>query len=269
MRIAILPGPEEVAARAAHVLVELVALLPAAVLALPTGRTPQKLYAELVRRQRSGELDLGSVTVFQLDEFLGLGADDPRSFRAALRRELLDAVNLRPDQLVALDGASADPAAECERYEQRIHAAGGIDLVVLGVGADGHIGFNEPGSSLGSRTRLKTLTRETRRANLAAFARQEDVPRVALTMGVGTILAARRCLLLATGAPKAAIIARAIEGPITAQVTASALQLHPRVTVLLDEAAAAELERADYYRETEAAQQSFEAKGFPSGGDRD
>ncbi len=257
MRIIIEPDPEQAARRAARMVALRVRNGPALVLALPTGNTPLPMYAELVRQQRERGLDFSRVAVFGLDEYVGIAPDDPRSLRACLWRHFLAQVNVQPDRCQGLDGSARDLEGECAAYEARIVAAGGLDLVVLGIGVDGHIGFNEPGSSLGSRTRIKTLTAETARANAGGFADPAQVPRLALTIGVGTILDARRCLLLATGSAKAAIIQRAVEGPVSAQITASALQLHPDARVVLDEAAAARLERADYYRETEALQSAL------------
>jgi len=157
-------------------------------------------------------------------------------------------VNVSRDRVHIPDGLAADIPASCRRYEDDIRKAGGIDVQILGIGVDGHIGFNEPSSSLGSRTRIKTLTRQTRRENAAEFGGEDRVPFHVLTMGVGTILDSRMILLLAFGAKRAPIVARAIEGPVTALVPASALQLHPRTVFLLDEAAAGELSKADYYR---------------------
>ena len=257
MRIIIEDGAEQAARRAAQLVEDLLRGGPARVLALPTGATPLPMYERLVEARRERGLDFSRATIFGLDEYVGLAADDPHTMREQLRARLLDPVGLPAAQLHTLDGSAHDLGEACARYEAQIVQAGGLDLVVLGIGDDGHIGFNEPGSSLGSRTRLKTLTRETQRANASSFARPEDVPRLALTIGVGTILEARCCLLLATGEAKAAIVARAVEGPVTAQVTASALQFHPDAHIVLDAAAAGRLERADYYREVEALQASL------------
>lgn len=256
MRIVIEASPEAAARRAAARVAALVRERPSCVLALPAGATPQAMYAELARLHREEGLDFGHATTFNLDEYLGLAGDDPRSFRARIREDFLDAVNVAHAN--ALDGATDDPARECARYEAAIAGAGGLDLAILGIGSDGHIGFNEPGSSLGSRTRVKTLTAETARANAAHFPSSEAVPRVALTMGVGTIRDAHACLLVATGAAKAEAVQATVEGPVTAQVTASALQLHPTVDVIVDEDAAAKLERLDYYKEMESAQTTLE-----------
>jgi glucosamine-6-phosphate deaminase len=176
-----------------------------------------------------------------------------------MQQHLFDHVNIDHRNTHVPDGRALDFESHCEQYERRIREEGGIDLQVLGIGSDGHIAFNEPGSSLGSRTRLKTLTEETVRDNARFFGGMEHVPRLAITMGVGTILESRRCLLLATGEHKAAAIRATVEGPVTAQVTASALQLHRDVVVVLDEAAAASLERRDYYRQVEAAQKLLQA----------
>lgn len=260
MRVIIEADAAAVARRAAALVAKLLRARPKAVLAMPTGQTPLGLYRELLRLHRDEGLDFAAASCFQLDEYYGLPADDPRSFRRYLRDELLDHLNLSPRRVHALDGSAADPARECARYEHAIESAGGLDLAVLGIGADGHIGFNEPGSSLGSRTRLKTLTEQTARDAVAAAPHGGELPRLALTMGVGTILGARCCLLLATGAAKADPVRLAVEGPITSQVTASALQLHADAYVMLDEAAASSLVRADYYREAEAAQHPFDGR---------
>lgn len=258
MRI-VIEGDEAAAAlRAAQFIAELVRCKPAALLALPAGQTPERTYAELARMHREQSLSFAEIHVFNLDEWLGIPGDDPRSFAAQIRRSFLAGVDVRPERSHALDGTAADPAEECADYEERISELGGLDLAWLGIGADGHIGFNEPGSSLGSRTRLKTITAETVRANASGFGDEREVPRLALTMGVGTILSARRVLLLATGPSKADAVRAAVEGPVTAQVTASALQLHPDAIIVLDEAAARALERRSYYREVESLQRELE-----------
>jgi len=218
------------------------------VLGLPTGGTPLRLYGALVAGYRRGEVDFAEVHTFNLDEYLGLSPDHPQSYRHFMEENLFSQVNLRPEKVHFLSGLPADIEAECEHYERAIKELGGIALQILGIGRDGHIGFNEPTSSLASRTRDKTLTRETVEDNRRFFAREEDVPRWALTMGVGTILEAREVLLLATGRAKANAVAAMVEGPVTAMCTASALQMHPRVTVIVDEAAAAKLDRDEYYR---------------------
>jgi glucosamine-6-phosphate deaminase len=209
---------------------------------LPTGRTPVPLYRELVTLYRAHLVDFSMTTTFNLDEFVGMGSADPRSYRAFMQCHLFDHVNLSPRRIRFLDGLAGDTAAECARYERAIRYAGGIDLQILGLGANGHIGFNEPAARLTARTHRTTLTPATRRANAALFGnRPGDVPREALSMGMATILHARRIVLLATGAAKAAAVARALNGPITPRVPASFLQLHPAAEVWLDRAAAARL----------------------------
>jgi glucosamine-6-phosphate deaminase len=194
-------------------------------------------------------LSFARCLTFNLDEYIGLAPGDPNSYHHYMREQFFARVDLRPENTHLPDGMATDLAAECASYEAAIREAGGIDLQLLGLGADGHIGFNEPLSALLSRTREKALTPATLAQNAGAFGGDPTrVPRRAITMGVGTIMDARRCLLLATGAAKAEILARAVEGPITAMVTASALQLHPRCQVVVDEAAASRLQGVEYYR---------------------
>jgi glucosamine-6-phosphate deaminase len=231
---------------AAGALAGLVRRNPRAVLGLPTGSSPRPVYAELVRLHRAEGLDCSGLRSFNLDEFVGVPPEHPGSYHRYMAEQLFDHLNIPPEQIHLPDGMATDLRAACEGYEAAIREAGGIDLMLLGLGEDGHIGFNEPASSLSSRTRLKTLSEATA-ANQPGFAPGE-VPRHVLTMGVGTILEARRCLVLVYGARKAAAVAKMIEGPLSAMVPASALQLHPRVTVLLDEDAAALLSLRDYYR---------------------
>ena len=263
MEVIILPSAGEVAQLAARIIAGLVRDKPGAVLGLATGATPRPVYAELVRRHREEGLSFARATTFNLDELIGLPPDDPASYHHYMSEALFAHVDLPVAARHLPDGMapSDEIPGACERYEAAIRAAGGIDLQLLGLGADGHIGFNEPSSSLASRTRVKTLTEATRDAHRAAAPRSpgagpgggggagaRELPRHVITMGVATILEARRCLLLAYGARKAVAVARTVEGPVTAMVPASALQLHPRATVIVDEAAAAELALADYYR---------------------
>ena len=217
-------------------------------LGLATGSTPLVFYRELVTMHSRGEVDFAEVTTFNLDEYAGLSPDHPQSYAYFMRGQFFSRVNVAPSRIHIPDGLARDIPAHCEAYEAAIRNAGGIDLQLLGLGSDGHIGFNEPTSSLGSRTRLKTLTERTLRDNARFFASPSEVPRHVITMGVGTILDARRCVVLAFGAQKAAAVAAMVEGPITADVPASALQFHARCALLIDEAAAAQLKRADYYR---------------------
>ena len=246
MEIIVVPTAEIACQRAARIVARLLRGKPDAVLALPTGSTPRGIYAELVRQHRDEGLSFARASAFNLDEYVGIPADPPGAFRRALREALSLHVDLPPERAHAPDGAAADLPAACARYEAAIAAAGGLDLALLGLGTDGHIAFNEPTSSFGSRTRLKTLADETRAANQAAFG-ADPVPRHALTVGIATILDARRCLLVAFGAAKASAVEEMVEGPLAARVPASALQLHPHATVIVDEAAAEGLRLRRYY----------------------
>lgn len=260
MEVIILPDAEAVGARAARMVAALLQTKPAAVLGLATGDTQRPLYAELVRRHRAGELRFAAATTFNLDEFVGVAADQRGSFRRAMREQLFDHVDVDAARAHFPAAASVDDVPEvCARYEAAMRAAGGVDVQLLGIGTDGHIGFNEPTSSLQSRTRLKTLTAQTLAGARAAFA-PELPPRHVVTMGIATILDARRCLLLASGANKARAVAAMVEGPLTAMVPASALQLHPRTTVLVDAAAAAQLALAQYYCDVERGKPAWQRR---------
>ena len=186
---------------------------PRCVLGLATGNTPQGTYAELIRMHREEGLDFAQVVTFNLDEYVGLGPDHPQSYRRFMQQNLFDQVNLHPGNTHIPDGMACDFEAYCEQYERQIRDVGGVDLQILGIGTDGHIAFNEPGSSLGSRTRLKTLARETIRDNAKYFGGEDGVPHLAVTVGVGTILESRRCMLLAIGSSKAGPSARRSKGP--------------------------------------------------------
>jgi glucosamine-6-phosphate deaminase len=211
---------------------------PRLVLGLPTGRTPIPLYDALADRR----VDFSRATTFNLDEFLGVPATHPSSYRAFMQRHLFDHINLRPRRIQFLNGAARDVAAECARYERAIARAGGLDLLILGLGTNGHIGFNEPGSSLIATTHRTRLSDATRRANAALFGKRlHRVPREALSMGMATILHARRIVLLATGSSKARGVERTIKGPLTPRLPASFLQLHRDVEVWVDRAAASRL----------------------------
>ena len=259
MRIVIEKSADDVSQFAAARIAQLIRHNPACVLGLATGSTPLGTYQELIRLHREEELDFSKITTFNLDEYVGLSPDHPQSYRYFMQSSLFDHVNVRPEATHVPDGLARDLNAHCLHYEADIRAKGGIDLQLLGVGTDGHIAFNEPSSSLASRTRLKSLTSETVRDNARFFENESEVPRLALTMGVGTILESRQCLLLETGVNKAEAVQATIEGPVTAQITASALQLHADTILVIDEAAASRLERQDYYREVESAQRQLEA----------
>jgi glucosamine-6-phosphate deaminase len=242
--VVIVASPEAAGEVAADAIEALVARKPDAVLGFATGSTPLPAYAALARRR----LDLSRVRGFALDEYVGLPPGHPESYRAVITREVVEPLGLGPS-LVRVPGDDGGPLEGAgERYERDIVAAGGVDLQILGIGRTGHIGFNEPGSSFGSLTRVKTLTAQTRVDNARFFSSPDEVPTHCLTQGLGTILRARHLLLLAFGESKAPAIAAAVEGPLTASVPGSVVQLHPRVTVIVDEAAAAELQNADYYR---------------------
>ncbi len=221
---------------------------PSLVLGLATGRTMEEVYRLLVNAHREKKLDFSLCRTFNLDEYVGLPASDPHSYRYYMNERLFSRVNLDPRNTHLPNGLARDLDAECRDYEAKIARSGGIDLQVLGIGKAGHIGFNEPLSALRSRTRVKTLSPVTVEQNAEFFGGAAKVPRRAITMGVGTILDCRRCILLATGESKAGVIAKAVEGPITSMISATALQLHPRCTVVVDEEAASQLQAAEYYR---------------------
>jgi glucosamine-6-phosphate deaminase len=259
MRVIVSPDANSVGRRAAQFVSALLRRKPTCVLGLATGSTPLGLYRELIRLHKDEGLDFSRVVTFNLDEYVGLGPNHPQSYRHFMQENLFDHVNIDPRNTHVPDGRALDFEASCAQYEKLIREEGGVDLQVLGIGVDGHIAFNEPGSSLGSRTRLKSLTPETVRDNARFFGGESDVPKLAVTMGVGTILESKRCLLLACGPSKAQAIRDTIEGPVTAQVTASALQLHREVIAIVDEESGRMLARRDYYREIEEAQLQLEA----------
>lgn len=219
---------------------------PAAVLGVATGSTPLPVYRELAAGAGSGLL--GGLSAFALDEYVGLAPDDPRSYHHVIHSEVTLPLGLDPSRVHAPSGDPGTLSTAGARYEQAIAAAGGIDLQLLGIGVDGHLGFNEPGSSLASRTRVKTLTEQTRRDNARFFDSPDEVPMHCITQGLGTIREARHLVLLAFGARKAAVVAAAVEGAVSSFVPASVIQLHPHVTVVVDEAAASELRNVAYYR---------------------
>jgi glucosamine-6-phosphate deaminase len=244
MEVIIQPNPGAATSLAARLLGKTIREKPEAVLGLATGGTMEALYRELV----AAKLDWSGVTTFNLDEYVGLSPDHPQSYHHFMRENLFRHVNVPPGRINIPDGQAKSIPGECEAYEGKLFAVGGIDLQLLGIGTDGHIGFNEQTSSLASRTRIKTLTPQTRKDNARFFGSEAQVPHHVITMGIGTILESRHCVMLAFGAGKAKAIAGAVEGPVTAMNPASALQLHPQVTVFLDEAAAADLTLKDYYR---------------------
>jgi glucosamine-6-phosphate deaminase len=241
----------ELSREAARMIANAIRKKPDLRLGLATGDTQQEMYRELVRMHREEHLDFSRVITFNLDEYIGLPAGHPQSFRTVMHKSLFDHVNIAASQIHIPDGSPRDNFDEtCNRYEEEIRRAGGIDLQVVGIGKDGHIGFNEPTSSLASRTRPKTLTQQTIEDNRHNFPPGEEPPNAAITMGIGTILEARRILLLASGAAKAKAVALAVEGPLTASVSASALQMHRDVTILVDREAIENLHYKDYYRKS-------------------
>jgi glucosamine-6-phosphate deaminase len=249
MEVVILGSGRQAGRLAADAIEKLVRRKPDAVLGLATGSSPLPVYDELAARHQQG-LDFSRTTGFALDEYVGLAAGHPESYREVIRREFTNRVNIAPENVHGPDGTAEDIPAACAAYEQAIAAAGGVDLQILGVGTDGHIGFNEPGSSFASRTRIKSLIEQTRRDNARFFNSLAEVPHHVLTQGLGTIMAARHVILLATGAQKAKAVRDFVEGPVAAICPASILQFHPHATVLLDEAAASALKLADFYRHT-------------------
>ena len=250
MEVVILPSGREIAEFAASAVVRLVSEKPDAVLGLATGSSPLGVYAELIRRCEAGEVSFARARGFLLDEYVGLPTEHPQAYRSVIRHELEERVDFAPGAVTGPDGTADDIAGACSSYEEMIRAAGGVDLQLLGIGTDGHIGFNEPGSSLASRTRIKTLTEQTRADNARFFASPDEVPRHVVTQGLGTISDARHLVLLATGEAKADAVCAMVEGPVSALCPASVLQLHPHASVLVDDAAASRLRLAGYFRET-------------------
>ncbi|MFA6633568.1 MAG: glucosamine-6-phosphate deaminase [Kiritimatiellia bacterium] len=253
MDIILCPNAEEASLRAAALITNAVRARPATVLGLATGSTPLRLYQALIQACRDG-LDFSRVRTFNLDEYYGVAPDHPQSYRRFMNEHLFNHLNLSPANTRVPDGLARDVAAHCAAYEAEMRAAGGVDIQVLGIGSDGHIGFNEPGSSLASRTRLVALTPQTVSDNARFFATVDEVPRHAISMGIGTILEAKRCIMLGFGANKAKAVRAALEGGISQFTPASALQMHPDTTVFLDEAAAADLQLKEYYRWSAANQ---------------
>ncbi|GEK23179.1 glucosamine-6-phosphate deaminase [Cellulomonas xylanilytica] len=258
MEVVIAPGPE-LGRLAAAAVEQLVREQPDAVLGLATGSSPLAVYDELARRHAEHGLSFARVRAFMLDEYVGLAADHPERYRNVIEKEIASRVDFAPGAVQGPDGLSDDLPGACAAYEDAIASVGGIDLQLLGIGTDGHVAFNEPGSSLASRTRIKTLTRQTREDNARFFGGDLDqVPQHCLTQGLATIMSARHLVLLATGRGKAEAVHQLVEGPVSAMWPATILQHHPHVTVLVDDAAASRLQLADYYRETYAAKPDWQ-----------
>ncbi|WP_010137931.1 glucosamine-6-phosphate deaminase [Oceanicola sp. S124] len=247
MKILILDDAGAASARAAGLIASQVAAKPTSVLGLATGGTMEAVYARLIALHRAGEVSFAGASSFNLDEYVGLVGDHPCSYRHYMRELLFDHIDMAPGAGHLPAGEAPDPEAEAARYEEQIVAAGDIDLQLLGLGLNGHIGFNEPTSSLTSITRLKTLTRQTREANARFFPAGQTPPRLAITMGIGTIMRARQVVLVATGKAKAEAVRQVIEGPVSARWPGSVLQMHRNATVILDREAASGLDLLDYY----------------------
>lgn len=247
MEVIIQESEQDSCVLAARIVASHVRAKPDAVLGLATGTTPIPFYQELVRLYLEKQVDFSRVTTFNLDEYVGLSPEHPQSYHAYMRKNFFDLVNVPEKNIHIPDGMASDVETFCSEYEREITDAGGIDIQLLGIGHDGHIGFNEPTSSLSSRTRIKTLTRQTLEANARFFESGSPVPHHVITMGIGTIMESRTCLMLAYGAGKAAAVARMVEGPLTAAFPASILQYHARAKVILDRAAAGQLTLTEYF----------------------
>lgn len=259
MEVVISTTRDEAGKLAADAIEELLQRRPGAVLGVATGSSPLIIYEELGRRVAKGSLSLAKARAFMLDEYVGLPTDQPQRYRNVIQEEFIDKVDIDPAQVFGPDGLADDLGGACGAYERAIADAGGVDLQILGIGTDGHIAFNEPGSSLASRTRIKTLTSQTRRDNARFFdGSVEAVPQHCLTQGIGTILQARHLVLVASGRGKAEAVHQLVEGPVSAMWPATALQLHPHVTVFLDTAAASRLQLASYYIETYEGKPSWQ-----------
>jgi glucosamine-6-phosphate deaminase len=258
VEVVIVPDAAELGQLVAAAIASLLRRRPHATLGVATGSTPLPVYEALAGMVERGTLSVRDCRIFLLDEYIGLPPGHPQSYRSVVEREIVQRLDLPPSSVLGPDVGAHDLPTACADYEDLIRRSGGIDLQLLGIGADGHIGFNEPCSSLGSRTRVKTLTPQTRADNARFFDRPEEVPQHVITQGVATILEARHVVLLALGAAKADAVAKAVEGPLTSFVPASAIQLHPHATVVVDEAAAVNLRLADYFRSTYAAKPAWQ-----------
>lgn len=248
MEVIIRPDKDGACLLTARLIAKAVRANPRLVLGLATGRTMERVYEFLAEMHRRDGLDFAKCQTFNLDEYVGLAGAEETSYRFYMNKHLFGKINIKTARTHLPFGKAENLDEECAQYERKITKAGGIDFQLLGIGQDGHIGFNEPLSALLSRTRVKALSPDTIKQNAQFFSSPAAMPRRAITMGVGTILESKRCVLLATGEEKSSIIAKAVEGPITSMISASALQLHPHCTIIIDEAAALKLERIDYYR---------------------
>ncbi len=241
MEIIIAKNYRELSRLAAEAVIRQIRRKPRTVLGLPTGHTPIELYHDLVAAYQTKKISFRYVSTFNLDEYVGLNQTDPRGYHSYMRKNLFSKVDLKPENEHILDGRASNVKKECARFEAQLRKVGGIDLLILGIGKDGHIGFNEPGSKINSKTRTVKLSESTRRANAKYFGSAAKVPRRALTMGIGTIMQAKKIILLAHGKEKAAIVKQALSGKISAKIPASFLRQHRNLIVILDKAAASKL----------------------------
>lgn len=248
MEIIIQKTAEEGSAVGGRIVANLIKSDPQAVLGLATGSTPVQLYREMIKWHKEQRLDFSQVTTFNLDEYVGLAADHHASYHRFMQENLFNEINVPTENIHIPDGTAKNIPAFCAQYDSEIATAGGIDLQVLGIGSDGHLGFNEPTSSFASRTRIKTLDEQTVADNQRFFKESEEVPRHVITMGLCSIMEARTCLLLAFGENKADAVAEMVEGSISSMVPATILQFHRDARIILDEAAASKLQKADYYK---------------------
>lgn len=261
MEIIILGSTEEIGEVAADLVADVLDHSERPVLGLATGSSPVTAYEALAARTRSGDLSLADIDAFALDEYVGLPADHPQSYSTFLRENVVVPLGLDPTRVHVPDGQAEELEAACASYERAIDDVGGVDLQILGIGANGHIGFNEPTSSLESRTRIKTLAPQTRQDNARFFEGIDQVPTLCVTQGLGTISAAGTLMMIAEGEHKARAVAAAVEGPLSAMCPASLLQVHRRAVVILDEAAASSLRLADYYRYVYANKPDWQRPG--------
>ena len=247
MEIIIKNDYSDMSTEAAHIIGDQIERKPNTVLGLATGSTPLGLYNELIKLNNSGDIDFSNVITYNLDEYIGLTEKHPQSYKYFMYDKLFSHINIKDENIHLPNGEHFDDK-ECELYEDSIKNNGGIDIQILGIGRTGHIAFNEPTSSLKSRTRIKTLTPQTIKDNSRFFNNSSDVPIYAITMGVGTIMEAKKIILMASGKAKAKPIKNAIEGPISSMCSASAIQMHQKSMVIIDEAAASELSEKEYYK---------------------
>jgi len=258
MKVVILKDAAEVAKYGANIFIKQIQHKPESVLGLATGSTPVALYKELISAHSNSEVTFAQVKSFNLDEYLGVSGDHLQSYRHFMNEQLFDHIDINKANTAVPPGDAKNPITACDDYENDISDSGGIDIQLLGIGRNAHIGFNEPSSSLGSRTRVKTLTQETIDDNARFFAEDEFQPHLSITMGIGTILESKKVVLLATGENKAQAIADTVQGAITAQCPASALQFHANAIIIIDEAAASKLKDKAFFKHIERENQKLE-----------